>query len=84
MQKIGRKWGEKWGNIKVTAAPPGDAFDKVSINLKCFMCFPFRIITDSFHQKADLEKWLAPNIHKEDYRELIDALWEPMLAQKLW
>ncbi|KAK9708009.1 AMP-binding enzyme [Popillia japonica] len=41
------------------------------------------MITTSFYEKADLEQWLMPNIYVEDYRELIDAIWEPLVDKRL-
>lgn len=39
----------------------------------------YRMITSSFYQKADLEQWLMPGIAVEDYHELLDKLWNPLL-----
>lgn len=41
------------------------------------------MITTSFYQKADLEQWLMPDIHEEDYPELLEAMWPALIAQKL-
>ncbi|XP_046591136.1 plipastatin synthase subunit B [Neodiprion lecontei] len=41
------------------------------------------MITDSFYLKADLDKWLMPGINREDYSELIDKLWDPLVEQGL-
>ncbi|EFA09829.1 beta-alanyl-bioamine nonribosomal peptide synthetase ebony isoform X2 [Tribolium castaneum] len=41
------------------------------------------IITTSFYQKADLEQWLMPDIFESDYKELMDALWEPLVEKAL-
>ena len=41
------------------------------------------MITESFYEKADLEQWLKPDIHREDYRELTDKLWEPLVEKNL-
>ncbi|KAI4461100.1 ebony [Holotrichia oblita] len=41
------------------------------------------MITTSFYEKADLEQWLMPNIYVEDYRELVDAIWEPLVDKRL-
>nr|BDD85286.1 beta-alanyl-dopamine synthase [Ischnura senegalensis] len=40
----------------------------------------YRMITTSFYQKADLEQWLMPGISEEDYHDLMDKLWEPLIA----
>ncbi|XP_071440778.1 beta-alanyl-bioamine nonribosomal peptide synthetase ebony isoform X2 [Hetaerina americana] len=39
----------------------------------------YKMITSSFYQKADLEQWLMPGISQEDYHDLLDKLWEPLL-----
>lgn len=41
------------------------------------------MITTSFYQKADLEQWLMPDISTNDYTELIDAMWKPLLEKNL-
>nr|CAD7434172.1 unnamed protein product [Timema monikensis] len=41
------------------------------------------MITTSFYQKADLERWLMPDIRMEDYTELMDSMWEPLLEKNL-
>ncbi|KAJ9600664.1 hypothetical protein L9F63_026200 [Diploptera punctata] len=41
------------------------------------------MITESFYEKADLEQWLKPNIHREDYKELTDKLWAPLVEKNL-
>lgn len=41
----------------------------------------FRIITDSFYTKADLERWLLPNLHRNDYTELMEKLWDPLVEK---
>lgn len=43
----------------------------------------FSMITTSFFQKADLEQWIISEISEEDYVELIDALWEPLIEKDL-
>ncbi|XP_063239802.1 beta-alanyl-bioamine nonribosomal peptide synthetase ebony [Bacillus rossius redtenbacheri] len=42
-----------------------------------------RMITTSFYEKADLERWLTPGVAVRDYAELVDALWEPLLQKQL-
>jgi hypothetical protein len=37
------------------------------------------MITESFFAKADLERWLLPNIKKEDYFDLLQELWIPLV-----
>lgn len=41
------------------------------------------MITESFYEKADLEQWLKPDIHREDYKDLTDKLWEPLVQKNL-
>ncbi|XP_014209284.1 uncharacterized protein LOC106639955 [Copidosoma floridanum] len=42
-----------------------------------------RMITDSFFKKADLEKWLIPEIEKTDYADIIQQLWRPLVNKNL-
>ena len=39
------------------------------------------IITESFCWKADLEQWLMPDIMRADYRELMEAMWNPLVEK---
>lgn len=41
----------------------------------------FRIITDSFYTKADLERWLLPDLHRNDYAELMEILWDSLVEK---
>jgi hypothetical protein len=41
------------------------------------------MITESFYGKADLEQWLKSDIHRADYNDLIDKLWEPLVQTNL-
>ncbi|XP_054013397.1 beta-alanyl-bioamine nonribosomal peptide synthetase ebony [Hylaeus anthracinus] len=41
------------------------------------------IITESFYNKADLEQLLMPDISKDDYRLMMDLLWEPLVEKNL-
>ncbi|XP_012260082.2 mycosubtilin synthase subunit C [Athalia rosae] len=41
------------------------------------------MITDSFYSKADLEQWLMPDVTREDYTDLMDKLWEPLVEKRL-
>lgn len=43
----------------------------------------FKIITDSFYEKADLEQWLVPKPKRECYTELLEAIWDPLIAKNL-
>lgn len=42
---------------------------------------PFRIITHSFIEKAELEQQLKPNLRFADYEELLEAIWDPLVEQ---
>ncbi|XP_047363754.1 mycosubtilin synthase subunit C isoform X3 [Vespa velutina] len=42
-----------------------------------------KIITESFYSKADLEQWLIDDISREDYRKLMEKLWEPLIEKDL-
>ncbi|XP_015187502.1 PREDICTED: tyrocidine synthase 3 [Polistes dominula] len=42
-----------------------------------------KIITESFYSKADLEQWLIDDIKREDYKLLMDKLWEPLVEKDL-
>ncbi|KAL2731339.1 plipastatin synthase subunit B isoform X2 [Vespula squamosa] len=42
-----------------------------------------KIITESFYSKADLEQWLIDDISREDYRKLMEKLWEPLVEKDL-
>lgn len=35
----------------------------------------------SFMEKAELEQQLKPNIHYEDYVELLEAIWDPLVEK---
>lgn len=41
------------------------------------------MITDSFYSKADLEKWLMPDITREDYHDLMNKLWDALVEKGL-
>ncbi|XP_033330320.1 nonribosomal peptide synthetase ebony [Megalopta genalis] len=41
------------------------------------------IITESFYSKADLEQWLITEISRDDYRELMERLWVPLVEKNL-
>lgn len=43
----------------------------------------YRIITESFYSKADLEQWLMPGIEKDDYRLMMEILWGPLVEKNL-
>jgi hypothetical protein len=43
----------------------------------------FSMITESFYKKADLEQWLKPDIHRKDYKDLTDKIWEPLIQKNL-
>ena len=39
------------------------------------------MITESFITKADLERWLLPEIRKDDYFKLMQQLWKPLIEK---
>lgn len=41
------------------------------------------MVTESFYAKADLERWLAPDVKRSDYYDLMDALWQPIVEKEL-
>ncbi|KAK7603033.1 hypothetical protein V9T40_003032 [Parthenolecanium corni] len=41
----------------------------------------FKIITDSFYEKADLEQWIIPKPNRECYTDLLEAIWEPLITK---
>lgn len=43
----------------------------------------FRIITDSFYEKADLEQWIEPRIGREEYVELLTKIWPALVEKEL-
>ncbi|KAF4527640.1 hypothetical protein B566_EDAN016200 [Ephemera danica] len=43
----------------------------------------YRMITESFYQKSDLEHWLKPILTRSDYHELLDAIWPHLLDSNL-
>lgn len=43
----------------------------------------YRIIADSFHEKADLEHWLKPKVPYSEYTNLLGLLWELLLEKDL-
>lgn len=45
--------------------------------------FFYRMVTSSFYQKAELERYIIDYISEADYVELIDAMYEPMLDSNL-
>lgn len=40
-----------------------------------------RMIVNSFYEKADLEQWLITEIVPNDYEELMDQLWRPLVEK---
>ncbi|KAL5282404.1 hypothetical protein ACFFRR_005516 [Megaselia abdita] len=42
-----------------------------------------KIITDSFYGKAELEMLLKPDIHRQDYCDVIDDIWEVLVDKGL-
>ncbi|XP_046687750.1 LOW QUALITY PROTEIN: N-(5-amino-5-carboxypentanoyl)-L-cysteinyl-D-valine synthase-like [Homalodisca vitripennis] len=43
----------------------------------------YRIITDSFYAKGDLEQCIEPRIPRCEYAELLDQIWEPLVRAQL-
>ncbi|GLV44403.1 ebony [Carabus blaptoides fortunei] len=43
----------------------------------------FKMITDSFYEKADLEQWLMPDIYRDDYAELLEKIWQILIDKEL-
>lgn len=41
------------------------------------------MIKTSFYQKAELERYLMPDISENDYEELIGMIWEPLVEKNL-
>ncbi|CAD6216235.1 GSCOCG00012870001-RA-CDS [Cotesia congregata] len=41
------------------------------------------MVTESFYLKADLERWLSPDIKRSDYYDLMDTLWRPVVDKEL-
>lgn len=41
------------------------------------------MISTSFYQKADLERYLMPDIKEADYEELLRAIWDPLVEKGL-
>lgn len=45
--------------------------------------FSFSIITTSFYRKAELERYVLPQINERDYEEVITKLWEVLKSQNI-
>lgn len=43
----------------------------------------YKMITDSFSEKADLEQWIVPPILPENYHEMMDKMWPHLLEARL-
>ncbi|XP_025206776.1 uncharacterized protein LOC112602747 [Melanaphis sacchari] len=43
----------------------------------------FKIIADSFYEKADLESWIKPKVPYSEYIDVLELLWEPLLEKNL-
>lgn len=66
----------------------GYKVDQMQSELECCVKIMYthiscRMITESFYEKADLEQWLKSDIHRADYKELTDKLWEPLVQKNL-
>ncbi|KAJ8964557.1 hypothetical protein NQ314_004859, partial [Rhamnusium bicolor] len=65
---------------KINTSPPSFSADLLKPGYKEAV---LDMITTSFYQKADLEKWIISYISESDYTELVDALWGPLLEKNL-
>ncbi|KAK4875342.1 hypothetical protein RN001_011764 [Aquatica leii] len=43
----------------------------------------FEIITSSFYQKADLEKWIITELSESDYVDMLEKMWNDLLKKQL-
>ncbi|KAL1449570.1 hypothetical protein WDU94_002062, partial [Cyamophila willieti] len=43
----------------------------------------FQIITDSFYEKADLERFIIHDLNRDCYVELLEQIWEPLVDARL-
>ncbi|XP_055585866.1 beta-alanyl-bioamine nonribosomal peptide synthetase ebony [Uranotaenia lowii] len=59
--------------MQLTAHPLADEHKEDSIN----------ILTYSFYEKADLERWLKPLIREQDYRDVLVEIWDVLVEKNL-
>nr|CAH7759239.1 unnamed protein product [Callosobruchus chinensis] len=67
-------------DTKVQAKPPTYSAELLKPGYKDIV---MDMITTSFYHKADLEQWILSDISESDYKELVDALWEPLVEKNL-
>ncbi|KAJ8918616.1 hypothetical protein NQ315_013122, partial [Exocentrus adspersus] len=67
-------------DTKINTKPPSFSSEHLKPGYKEVV---LDMITTSFYQKAELEQYIISSISKSDYKELIDALWEPLLDKNL-
>ncbi|XP_018568645.1 uncharacterized protein LOC108908938 [Anoplophora glabripennis] len=67
-------------DTKIKTQPPSFSSELLQPGYKDIV---LDMITTSFYQKADLEQWIISYISESDYKELVDALWEPLLDKNL-
>ncbi|XP_017887731.1 uncharacterized protein LOC108629509 [Ceratina calcarata] len=77
---------------RMTVSTTDEAFENGTLNEEEFIyemlndshkADAIEIITESFYSKADLEQWLMPEISREDYRILMERLWDPLVEKDL-
>lgn len=43
----------------------------------------YRIISDSFYEKAELEQFVQPAINRSDYKDAFDPIWNVLVEEGL-
>lgn len=43
----------------------------------------YSILTYSFYEKADLERWIKPLIKEQDYRDILEDIWDVLIEKQL-
>lgn len=59
--------------MQLTAHPLADEHKEDAIN----------ILTYSFYEKADLERWIKPLIKEQDYRDILEDIWDVLIEKRL-
>ncbi|XP_055633046.1 beta-alanyl-bioamine nonribosomal peptide synthetase ebony [Toxorhynchites rutilus septentrionalis] len=59
--------------MQLTAHPLADEHKEDAIN----------ILTYSFYEKADLERWIKPLIKQSDYRHILEEIWDVLIEKQL-
>lgn len=59
--------------LKLSAHPLADEHKEDAIN----------ILTYSFYEKADLERWIKPLIREQDYRDILETIWDVLIEKQL-